>query len=165
MHTNKVFVRTAKAEREGMKLSNNLLRMLSLIDGKSTSGELAKRAPPSLRKIWNDLVVELVEGKYIVHNSEAVPDRKTTPRELNPIQKEQKTAPAPAEQTATVVQPTADPEARQKEEKAARAAELKAYFAAAKEKAKAELTKAQDELKKNIDARQEAKLVLMGLLN
>jgi uncharacterized protein (DUF342 family) len=35
----------------------------------------------------------------------------------------------------------------------------------AKEKAKDELAKAQAELKKNVDARQEAKLVLMGLLN
>jgi Spy/CpxP family protein refolding chaperone len=35
----------------------------------------------------------------------------------------------------------------------------------AKDKAKEELAKAQAELKKNVDARQEAKLVLMGLLN
>jgi peptidoglycan hydrolase CwlO-like protein len=34
-----------------------------------------------------------------------------------------------------------------------------------KEKAKEELAKTQEELKKNVDARQEAKLVLMGLLN
>lgn len=35
----------------------------------------------------------------------------------------------------------------------------------AKDKAKEELAKAQAELKKNVDVRQEAKLVLMGLLN
>ena len=139
MHTNKVFLRTTKAEREGAKLSNNLMRMLSLIDGKSTSGELSKRAPPSLRKIWNELLNDLVAGGYIIVNPDASIGRNSTPRESSPVQKKQETVRAQTEQPPpAAIQPTLDPEAQQKADKAARAAELKAYFAAAKEKAKAE---------------------------
>lgn len=61
MGENKIYVRTARAEREGSNLSTDLKRMLSLMDGKSRSGELSKRAPPSLRKKWNDLLAELVD--------------------------------------------------------------------------------------------------------
>jgi hypothetical protein len=141
MHTNKIFVRTTKAEREGSRISNNLTRMLSHMDGKSTSDELAKRAPPSLRKIWDELIVQLVNGGYIVENPATAADRKSAPRDLTPDQKEQITAHTPAAQGAAVQAPL-DPEAKLNAEKAARAAELKAYFAAAKEKAKAEAKQA-----------------------
>lgn len=67
MGKNKIFVRTAKAEREGSHLSTDLKRMLSLMDGKSISGELAKRAPPSLRKKWDALLTELVDGGYLAN--------------------------------------------------------------------------------------------------
>jgi hypothetical protein len=63
---NTVFVKTTKAEREGTKLSNNLFRVLSLINGKSSSDELAKRAAPSLRKTWDELLGELLKGGYLL---------------------------------------------------------------------------------------------------
>jgi hypothetical protein len=65
MSKNKIFVRTAKAEREGSNLSTDLKRMLALIDGKSRSGDLAKHAPPSLRKKWNELLAELVDRGFL----------------------------------------------------------------------------------------------------
>ena len=60
-----VFIKTAKGEREGADLSSDLKRILSLIDNKSRADELAKRAPPSLRDGWMDLLAELVEDGYI----------------------------------------------------------------------------------------------------
>lgn len=60
-----VFIKTAKGEREGADLSSDLKRILSLIDNKSKADELAKRAPPSLREGWMDLLAELVEDGYI----------------------------------------------------------------------------------------------------
>ncbi|MBI5891665.1 MAG: hypothetical protein HZB47_13540 [Nitrosomonadales bacterium] len=60
-----VFIKTAKGEREGADLSSDLKRIMSLIDNKSKADELAKRAPPSLREGWMELLGELVEGGYI----------------------------------------------------------------------------------------------------
>ena len=75
MSENRIFVKTAKAERKGAKLSGDLKRLLSYIDDKSRSGELAKRAPPSLRNIWDELLNELVKRGYIAENPNADPDR------------------------------------------------------------------------------------------
>ena len=60
-----IFIKTAKGESEGANLSSDLKRILSLIDNKSRSDELAKRAPPSLRESWNEILNELVAGGYI----------------------------------------------------------------------------------------------------
>jgi len=160
---NTVFVKTPKAKREGAALSNNLMRVLSLIDGKSTSGELAKHAAPSLQNAWCELLNELLKGGYIVDNSEVIPQEQIAPSKLNhlvdnfggifhkiiaplvsnPVQKNQVTACVQAEpKTSASAKPTPEPDAIQKAEKAAHTAELKAYFAAEKEKAKAEAKQA-----------------------
>jgi len=60
-----VFIKTTKGEQDSSNLSSDLKRILSLIDNKSRADELAKRAPPSLRAGWMDLLGELVEGGYI----------------------------------------------------------------------------------------------------
>ncbi len=68
---NVVYLKTAKAERGGTKLSNELKRVLSVIDGRSRSCDLAKRAAPSLRKMWSELINELLKEGYIVSNPRA----------------------------------------------------------------------------------------------
>ncbi len=60
-----VFIKTEKGERETANLSTDLKRILSLIDNKSRADELAKRAPPSLREGWMNILGELVQGGYI----------------------------------------------------------------------------------------------------
>ncbi len=146
MHTNRVFVRTAKAEREGMKLSNNLLRMLTLIDGKTPSSDLARRAPPSLRNIWHEHLTELVKGGYIVDNPADVIEYKNAQCMNPPIQKVLNTTVTHTSQKPQAATPAAaDPEDKLKAEKAAKAAELKAYFATAKEKGKTEAEQAAQE--------------------
>jgi hypothetical protein len=59
---NTIYLKTAKAERESIKLSVELKRVLSLLDGRSGSDDLAKRAAPSLRKMRSVLINELVKG-------------------------------------------------------------------------------------------------------
>jgi hypothetical protein len=165
MYRNKIFVRTAKAERKGAKLATDLKRLLSLLDGKTNAGELARRAPPSLRRNWDELLSELHKGEYIVDIPEVVEVRKIAPTELNPLWKGQvearvntarvpqappslvSTQPTTAalNKTTTPVVDADETEAKRKAEKAARTAELKAYFAAAKEKAKMEAKQAAQE--------------------
>ena len=84
MSKNAIFAKTAKAEQASTNLSIDLRRVLSYMDGKSRSDDLAKRAPPSLRKQWNELLKELVEGGYIVFNGKAKIDEKTSPRGMEP---------------------------------------------------------------------------------
>ena len=84
MSKNAIFVRTAKAEHASANLSIDLKRVLSYMDGKSRSDDLAKRAPPSLRKQWNDLLKELVEGGYIVFNGKAKIEENLSARERDP---------------------------------------------------------------------------------
>ncbi len=210
---NKIFVKTARNEHKGKKLTPDLKRMLSLMDGRSRSGDLAKHAPPSLRKRWNELLNELVEGGYIVESPETDHDRKTALRAVNTKDKsipkpgiassandldfrnmsaaervvaeleaaaaaatvrsgvdakadakaKQKNdlsspsipaaakivaeleANAAAAKVKSDVDAKAEAEADKKAEKAARARELKAFFAAAKEKAKAEAKQMEQE--------------------
>lgn len=78
---NKIFVRTPKAESEGSKLSTELRRMLTYMEGYLTSDELAKRAPPSLREKWKELINELLDGGFIVAIPEAKIDRRAAKRE------------------------------------------------------------------------------------
>ena len=177
MHNKKIFVKTAKAERKGAKLDTDLKRLLSFLDGKTSSGELSRRAPPSLRKNWDELLGDLIKGGYIVDiPAEVNQTRKVDHQELNPLWKgqvearintEQSRPIAPAAANAPVTPAAANPLAKPaavntqlppaavytdeggvaklKAEKAARAAELKAYFATAKEKAKAEAKQAAQE--------------------
>jgi hypothetical protein len=77
----KFYARTPKAENEGAKLETDLTRMLSYMEGYSSSDELAKRAPPSLRAKWKELHKELLDGGYIVAIPEAKVDRRATQRE------------------------------------------------------------------------------------
>lgn len=207
MSKNAIFIRTAKAENASADLSIDLKRVLSYMDGKSRSDDLAKRAPPSLRRQWNELLAELVEGGYIVFNSKAKIEEKTVPRDLDPkaglvnkaivvnasepsyqrlsaadqvvaeleaaaaaleyaakhkdssgssaaarVVAELESAAAAArppnaetiaaakakQEAEAIAKAKAEIEDKQKAEKAARAAELKAFFASAKEKANAE---------------------------
>lgn len=145
---NAVFVKTAKAEREWAKLPLALMRILSLMDGSSASDELAKRAAPSLRITWDEHLNQLLKGGYIVVQPETVPKHENAPRELNLVQKKQETATVQAKQApATIVRPGPDPVVKhpddnQQAEKTARTEKLRAYFAAAKEKAKFEAEQA-----------------------
>ncbi|MFZ2163113.1 MAG: hypothetical protein WAW02_12920 [Sideroxyarcus sp.] len=68
---NTIYLRTAKSEREGSRLSSEFKRVLSLLDGRSGSDDLAKRAAPSLRNRWGEIISELVKKGYIVSNPEA----------------------------------------------------------------------------------------------
>jgi hypothetical protein len=78
---NKFYVKTPKAESEGSKLSTDLKRMLTYMEGYLASDELAKRAPPSLREKWKELLKELLDGGYIVVIPDAKADRRATKRE------------------------------------------------------------------------------------
>lgn len=193
MSKNAIFIRTAKAENASADLSIDLKRVLSYMDGKSRSDDLAKRAPPSLRKQWNELLAELVDGGYIVFNAHpkagfvnkpATVANANEPSHQRLSAAEQVVAELEAaaaaledakdssashgssaaarvvaelESAAAAVRPQnvetiaaamakqeaeaiakAEIEDKQKAEKAARAAELKAFFASAKEKASAE---------------------------
>lgn len=98
MSKNSTFVKTAKAEREGAKLPVDLKRMLSYFDGESSSVELAKLAPPSLRIKWQEHINELIKGQYIVERAGAgkkrEPDRRESPPTNTPVPKPIASAPA-----------------------------------------------------------------------
>ncbi len=175
-----IFVKTAKGEREGADLSSDLRRVLSLIDNKSKSEELSKRAPPSLRESWAELINELVAGGYIVdRDKQAVEPKIATPKfnplkifspKHEPAKPSKVVAPQPLEDldfhsTYTAPAPNAaELAAKQKAEEAARArAELEAAVAAAKVKADAEArakaeAKARQEAETAVRARAEAEL-------
>ena len=149
MHKHKIFIATAKSESKGAKLDTDLKRLLSLVDGKTICGDLEKRAAPSLRKHWDKLLAELLKGGYIVEAPQEITvDRRVPFHELNPLWKGQVEARVSSEPAPLITSDDSNKnevDARQKAEKAARAAELKAYFAAAKEKAKAEAKQAAQE--------------------
>lgn len=78
---NTIYLKTTRAERKGTSLSIELKRVLSLLDGRSGSDDLARRAAPSLRTKWNELISELVKGGYIVsHPGADVPEDRSAPR-------------------------------------------------------------------------------------
>ncbi len=64
-----IFVRTGKGEDEFKSktshLSGDIKRVLGLIDDKSTVEELTKRAAPSLRTSFDDMLQELANGVFI----------------------------------------------------------------------------------------------------
>ncbi len=181
---NTIYLKTAKAERESTKLSIKLKRVLALLDGRSGSDDLARRAAPSLRKMWSELINELVKGGYIVANPGAniEPKGRSVPKsgaatsasELayqKLLAAEQVIAALEAaaaadkakshigterviallETAAAMDKAKSDLEAKakadtqRKAERAARAAELKTFFAAAKEKAAAEVKQPEQE--------------------
>lgn len=164
-----IFVRTAKGETEGANLSSDLKRILSLIDNKSRSEDLAKRAPPSLRESWGDILKELVAGGYIVDKDKAGVEPKIATSKFNPLKMfvpkpaappfvpKAPAPPPPLEELdyskmAATPAPNAAELAKRKEDEAARArAELEAALAAAKVRSDAE-ARAKAEAK----ARQEA---------
>jgi hypothetical protein len=190
---NTIYLKTAKAEREVAKLSVELKRMLSLLDGRSGSDDLAKRAAPSLRTVWNGLINELVKGGYIVPKPEtpasandlahkklsaaervvhaletaAAADKARSDSETERVIAVLETA-AAADKKKSDVEVKAKAKAIQKNdvvshdpsaaagsktnldsdakaERAARTAELKTFFAAAKEKAAAEINQLEQE--------------------
>lgn len=153
MSKNKIFVRTAKAERKGSNLSTDLKRMLALIDGKSRSGDLAKHAPPSLRKKWNELLAELVDRGFLAD----IPDThiaKATRSAPGATGSVPKTGAAPANdldfRTTAAAQVAAE-RAKQMEQKAVTArAELEAAAAAVKVTSDAEAKAAAEARRKRI---------------
>ncbi len=155
-----IFIKTAKGESEGANLSSDLKRVLSLIDNKSRSDELSKRAPPSLRESWNELLNELVAGGYIVDKSKPLVESKIATPKFNPLKMfvPKPSAAQPMEDldfhtmSAPAAPNAAELAAKQKSEDAARArAELEAAVAAAKARADAEA-----HAKAEAHARQEA---------
>ena len=181
---NTIYLKTAKAEREGTKLSAELKRVLSFLDGRSGSDDLAKRAAPSLRKMWNELINELVKGGYIVSNPGASiePKNRSVPKSgaaasandlayqkllaaerviaaleaaaaadkaKSGIETERVIAAleaaAAADKAKSDLEAKAKTDTQQKVERAARTAELKTFFAVAKEKAAAEIKQLEQE--------------------
>ena len=131
MYSDVIFIRTAKGEREKANLPDNLKRALLLINGQSASSELVKHAPPSLRKEWDETLGELLKGGYIAKACAAVPEPEAAAR---------KSAPWSARFSAGLshtlkAQPQPETASGLLTEKAAK---LKGFFAAAREKATAE---------------------------
>ena len=64
-----IFVKTRKGEDETQSktshLYGDLKRVLGLMDNKSTVAELTKRAAPSLRDSFEDMLQKLVEDGFI----------------------------------------------------------------------------------------------------
>ncbi len=167
MDKNRIFIRTADATLKDAGLSTDLKRMLALMDGHSRSGDLAKRAPPSLRKKWDELVDELLEGGFIVDNPEPVAEPAIgqppfSPRAI-PVPPSGAAAPAKnfGNQNMPAAARSAAELARQKDEEAARArAEVAAAAAAAKMTSVAEArakAEAEDKTEKAASARAELK--------
>lgn len=80
-----IYIKTARGEHEAVNLSSDLKRILSLIDGKSKADELAKRAPPSLRESWNEILSELIAGGYIVDKNQPHVEPKIAKPKFNPL--------------------------------------------------------------------------------
>jgi|WetSurMetagenome_2_1015567.scaffolds.fasta_scaffold00073_5 hypothetical protein len=80
-----IYIKTDKGENEATNLSSDLKRILSLIDNKSKADELAKRAPPSLRESWEEILGELLAGGYIVDKNRPHIEPKITKPKFNPL--------------------------------------------------------------------------------
>ena len=85
-----IFVKTGKGDDEFKSktshLSGDFKRVLGLVDDSSTVEELKKRAAPSLRKSFEDMLQELENDGFIADKSRAgsVP-RMATPKTSQPI--------------------------------------------------------------------------------
>lgn len=153
-----VYFKTAKADNAGAELSVDLKRVLAFIDDKTPSDDLVKRAPPSLRKKWNELINELVIARYLVGKSVPV-------EEIIAAQPKTGTAMTPVAVAAGISRnpepiPSAEElDANSKSGEALRArAELKAFFATAKVKSEAEAKAARAEAKARQEAEKAAKV-------
>jgi hypothetical protein len=159
-----IYIKTAKGEQEAANLSSDLKRILSLIDSKSKADELAKRAPPSLRENWNEILSELIAGGYIVDINQTHAELKLAKPKFNPLnmfgsKPAEIFVPKPAAQpptddldfsamSATRAPDAAELAAKQKAAAEQGRADLEASVAAAKAKANAEAaTKAQAKAK------------------
>ncbi len=80
-----IYIKTDKGENEASNLSSDLKRILSLIDNKSKADELVKRAPPSLRESWEEILGELLAGGYIVDKNQPHIQPKITKPKFNPL--------------------------------------------------------------------------------
>jgi hypothetical protein len=165
MSKNKIFVKTAKGERGDASLTTDLKRMLSYMDGKSSSSDLAKRAPPSLRKKWDELLGELIEGGFISDNLEAHIVRKLAQHESRPMEipvsKPGATSPAinSGYDSASPAALVAAERAKQAEQEAVHArAELEAAAAAVKVTSDAEAKAEADAKQKDEKAARAAEL-------
>jgi AsmA-like C-terminal region len=162
-----VFIKTAKGESEGGGLSSDLKRILSLIDNKSRADELSKRAPPSLRESWNEILGELLEGGYIVDKNKPLVEPKFAVPKINPLKMfvPKPVAVPPTEELdynsmhVASTRKAAEQEARQKaEEEAKRTHDLEAAVAAAKVRANAEAAaKAEAKARQEVEAAARAK--------
>lgn len=141
-----VFIKTEKGEHETANLSTDLKRILSLIDNKSRADELAKRAPPSLREGWMNILGELVQGGYIRDkNAVDIEPKFAVPKpSMLKMFTPKPAAPAPMDDLdfsslSPASGPSAADLAKKKGEEAARIrAEMEAAVEAAKHRASAE---------------------------
>lgn len=80
-----IYIKTDKGEHEAGNLSSDLKRILSLIDSKSRADELAKRAPPSLRESWDEILGELLAGGYIIDKERPNIEPRIAKPKFNPL--------------------------------------------------------------------------------
>ncbi|OIR10809.1 hypothetical protein GALL_75810 [mine drainage metagenome] len=80
-----IYIKTDKGEHEASNLSSDLKRILSLIDNKSRADELAKRAPPSLRESWDEILGELLAGGYIIDKERPNIEPRIAKPKFNPL--------------------------------------------------------------------------------
>lgn len=123
MYSDIVFARTPKGELEKGNLPGNLKRTFLLINGQSACGALVKHAPPSLREEWDENIGELLKGGYIAKVVQAVSGRHSAAR----MQASVEHAQHPDTASGAVLE---------------KAAKLRGFFAAAREKAEAEAKQA-----------------------
>lgn len=163
-----IFNKTAKGEHEAANLSSDLKRILSLIDGKSKADELAKRAPPSLRQSWDELLGELLAGGYIVDQNQPYLKAKIAKPKFNPLKMFVPKPAAKFESKGVAMPPTDDldfsnmnatapasaalDEKKKSEAAASARADLEAAVLGAKKKAEAAAALARAELEASVAA-------------
>ena len=85
-----IFIKTAKGGDEFKNktsfLSGDYKRVLGLVDDKSTVEELIKRAAPSLRGSFNDMLQKLANDGFIQDGSDGTKDKESHEAKVNPSQ-------------------------------------------------------------------------------
>lgn len=98
MENKAVFVRTSKGEDEISGKSSDLYsaikRVLQMVDGRATFGEISKQAAPSLRSSLDEMFRELEKGGYIHDKAKAsstpkmsMPTKMVVPQKPGPTDK------------------------------------------------------------------------------
>ena len=173
MDNKTIFTVTLKGEGEvkghTRHLSDEVRRALMLVDDKSTVGELAKRAAPSLRVALDDMLQELEKGGFIQDKAKAGNVLRMATPKMSTVAKKKleedgeeldfttvMRAPSPEILAAETAKIKAQQEAEAKARKEAELARLKAEQEAAKAKAEAEARARAEAEAAHIKAEQEA---------